>query len=473
MSTAWTDKEKIHQWILEKQEAYLKDVSDLVAIPSISVKTGEEKIPYGKPCLEVLKAALAKGKAHGFEAHNHENRCGTLLWPGKEKTEIGIFGHLDVVPEGTGWKFPPYELTVKDGLLIGRGCADNKGSMMAALYALCYLKEHGYEPDHSIRFYMGCSEETDMDDLTYYTENYTMPLASIVADSVFPVCYGEKGILELDVQRKVNTQILLDFKAGIASNSVPAEAEAVLNVSLEKVREQIAENQNIKLEKEEENRTRICMKGIAAHAAFPEGSESAEVKLADCLLHSGLLNESETAAMKTLTELFGDYYGKGLGVPYEDQVSGKLTHVGGMVSMKDGILYQNINVRYNILADHEQLMERIRKTLEEKEFSVKIEKDSKPVYTDPDSYLVVTLNKIVADYYKGLTPFVMGGGTYARKLKNAVGFGPGNPNAEKPFGLSRGGGHQSDECIWLQELQTAMEIYIQAIPVLDKGVPQA
>lgn len=141
--------------------------------------------------------------------------------------------------------------------------------------------------------------------------------------------------------------------------------------------------------------------------------------------------------------------------------------------MKDGILYQNINVRYNILADHEQLMERIRKTLEEKEFSVKIEKDSKPVYTDPDSYLVVTLNKIVADYYKGLTPFVMGGGTYARKLKNAVGFGPGNPNAEKPFGLSRGGGHQSDECIWLQELQTAMEIYIQAIPVLDKGVPQA
>ena len=39
MSTAWTDKEKIHQWILEKQEAYLKDVSDLVAIPSISVKT--------------------------------------------------------------------------------------------------------------------------------------------------------------------------------------------------------------------------------------------------------------------------------------------------------------------------------------------------------------------------------------------------------------------------------------------------
>lgn len=473
MRAAWTDKEKIHQWILEKQKEYLKDVSDLVAIPSVSIKTEDEKFPYGNPCLEVLKTALAKGEAYGFESFNHENRCGTLLWTGKKKDEIGIFGHLDVVPEGTGWNFPPYELTVKDGLLIGRGCADNKGSMMAALYALCYLKEHGYEPKHSIRFYMGCSEETDMDDLTYYTENYTMPLASIVADSVFPVCYGEKGILELDVRRKIENKVLLDFKAGIASNSVPAEAEAVLNASIEEVREKIAENENIKLKKLDENKTRICMKGIAAHAAFPEGGESAEVKLADCLLHSGLLKEDEAAAMNALAELFGDYYGKGIGVPYEDQVSGKLTHVGGMVSMKDGILYQNINVRYNILADHEQLIENIKKTLEEKEFSVKIEKDSKPVYTDPDSDLVVTLNRIVSNYYKDLTPFVMGGGTYARKLKNAVGFGPGNPNAKKPFGLSRGGGHQPDECIWLKELQTAMEIYIQAIPVLDKGAPQA
>ena len=355
MSTPWTEKEKIHQWILEKQDAYLKDVGELVAIPSVSVKTGNEKMPYGKPCLEVLETALEKGAAHGFEPHNHENRCGTLLWPGKKKEEIGIFGHLDVVPEGTGWSFPPYELTVKDGLLIGRGCADNKGSMTAALYALCYLKEQGYKPEHSIRFYMGCSEETDMDDVAYYTENYTMPLASIVADSVFPVCYGEKGIMELDVKRKVNSKVLLDLKAGVASNSVPAQAEAVLALPVEKVRAQIQENQDVKIESLGEDETRIHMQGIAAHAAFPEGSESAEVKLADCLVKSGLLDEAGEKAMSALVSLFSDYYGEGLGVPFEDEVSGKLTHVGGMVSMEDGVLCQNINIRYNILADHESM----------------------------------------------------------------------------------------------------------------------
>ncbi len=57
-------------------------------------------------------------------------------------------GHTDVVPTGpTGqWHTPPFEPTLQDGILFGRGSADMKGSLAAMLVA-CeeFVAEH---PDH-------------------------------------------------------------------------------------------------------------------------------------------------------------------------------------------------------------------------------------------------------------------------------------------------------------------------------------
>lgn len=55
--------------------------------------------------------------------------------------EMGIWNHLDVVPEGKEWIYPPYTCTEKDGFLIGRGIQDNKGPAVAVLYAMKYCSE--------------------------------------------------------------------------------------------------------------------------------------------------------------------------------------------------------------------------------------------------------------------------------------------------------------------------------------------
>jgi succinyl-diaminopimelate desuccinylase len=83
-------------------------------------------------------------------------------------------GHTDVVPSGptAQWDTPPFEPTVRDGILFGRGSADMKGSLAAMLVA-CeeFIAEH---PDHPgrIGFLITSDEEGPAVDGTIRVLNY-------------------------------------------------------------------------------------------------------------------------------------------------------------------------------------------------------------------------------------------------------------------------------------------------------------
>jgi succinyl-diaminopimelate desuccinylase len=70
-------------------------------------------------------------------------------------------GHTDVVPSGpeSKWQTPPFEPTIKDGMLYGRGAADMKGSLAAMVVAVeQFIAEN---PNHSgrIAFLITSDEE--------------------------------------------------------------------------------------------------------------------------------------------------------------------------------------------------------------------------------------------------------------------------------------------------------------------------
>ena len=120
----------------------------------------ESVTPEDAGCQDVLVNRLSK---LGFneERLNFEDTQNIWLRRGDIKPLFVFLGHTDVVPPGplAHWISPPFEPTIKDGQLYGRGTADMKGGIACFMTALeRFIAEH---PDHngSIAIMMTSDEE--------------------------------------------------------------------------------------------------------------------------------------------------------------------------------------------------------------------------------------------------------------------------------------------------------------------------
>ncbi len=107
----------------------------------------ESVTPKDAGCQDVIAERLNK---LGFieERLNFEDTQNIWLRRGKEKPLLTFLGHTDVVPPGPldQWISPPFEPTIKEGKLYGRGSADMKGGIACFITALeRFIANH---PDH-------------------------------------------------------------------------------------------------------------------------------------------------------------------------------------------------------------------------------------------------------------------------------------------------------------------------------------
>jgi succinyl-diaminopimelate desuccinylase len=79
---------------------------------------------------------------------------------GDSRSTLIVNGHLDVVPvDPTAWTHDPWGCELEGGRLYGRGTADMKGGIAAAIEAVAALRRHGIEPNCNIAFHLVADEE--------------------------------------------------------------------------------------------------------------------------------------------------------------------------------------------------------------------------------------------------------------------------------------------------------------------------
>lgn len=143
-------EEDIEAFVAEQWPAFLADAQRLISIDSsLDASHAALGAPFGPGPRAALDEALAIAQRMGLEPHDGDGYAGFADLPGESGQQIGVIGHVDVVPAGEGWDFDPFSLTCKDGVLVGRGTSDDKAPLLTALYGLKFWLDRGANLRHA------------------------------------------------------------------------------------------------------------------------------------------------------------------------------------------------------------------------------------------------------------------------------------------------------------------------------------
>ena len=454
--------QEVYAYIENHKEEIIQELSDVCAIRSVSDETSEVK-PFGQGCLDVLRHMLDKGKKEHFATYNYDNYVGGICLDNQSKETLGVWAHLDVVPEQSGWMSDPYTVVERDGFLFGRGVSDNKSAAIGTLYILKAIRELQIPMKHNVQLFMGTSEETGMGDVEHYIEQYPHPKFSFVPDAGFPGACGEFGRVRYNViSKNALSKQIKELYAGNVFNVIPNYACVVIEDDGQ------VDTSGIPTEGYTVTKENGCVKieaaGLSKHAAGPDDAINAIYQLTKVLCELPGLSKDDQEIFKFLTNVNENPYGTFFGIDKIDEVSGQTVSSGTVLRMQDGIVTLTNDCRHCVTDTNERIIENVKKVCEANEFTMEVLEASKPYYLDKNSEAIQTITKVYQEY-TGQTDremFVMKGGTYAGQIPMAVATGiclPGNTPVPSYIQPGHGGAHQPDEML-------PIDGYIEGIKLL-------
>ena len=185
-------KDKITTYFFDKREDFIHALSRLVRIPSVKSHALPGK-PFGEGPARALDEAISIAREFGLESENLEGYVGVADLNEKE-TSLHILAHLDVVEPGSGWTITTaYEPKVVGDFLYGRGTTDDKGPLIAALFAMKAIRDLEIPLSYNARLIMGTDEESGFSDIAWYYSSHPYAPYTFSPDAEFPVTNLEKG----------------------------------------------------------------------------------------------------------------------------------------------------------------------------------------------------------------------------------------------------------------------------------------
>lgn len=418
-----------------------------------SLKPAVDNCPFGKETADCLAYFLDLANSMGFETRNYDNYVGEVLFG--EGKDFAILAHLDVVPAGSGWKYPPFGGVINDdpsdgGVLgrkiWGRGAMDDKAPAIVCLYALKALKDQGITPKRTFKLIVGCNEESGWKCIEHYNKVAVMPEEGFTPDADFPAIYAEKGILHFTTSFPINQAPMSALNGGERVNMVCDKVSLTLNDVAANALAEYKNNVEGTSFSYDDTTNVLTVAGKSAHGSTPEkGANALDAALAflagvnpDCqAAYNFLFNDC--ARLKTL----------------QDE-TGRLTMSPDVATFENGILTVTTDVRFPATYP----LSTVTDKLDASGVNYTIVNYQAPLYNDPNGKLLSTLMGVYNTATgKNEKPIAIGGGTYARALKCGCAFGPELQGVESTI-------HQANEYVTFDALRFMSEVYYEAIKAI-------
>lgn len=464
-----------HKMIQEKIEAYFSDkeadlvaaISRLVRIPSVKGTPSPGK-PFGDGPYRALQEALTLAQELGLAAKNLDGYVGVADLNEKE-TKLDILAHLDVVDPGPDWTVTtPYEPKLLEGLLYGRGASDNKGPLVAALFAMKAVADLNIPLSYNARLIMGTDEESGFADIHWYYENHPYAPYTFSPDASFPLTNLEKGHFQPFLRKswapeeRISPQVV-SLTGSPQINVVPPKAQAlVTGLSPEAIKQLCDQTEQelsvtFTLSCTEEGLVIVCS-GQGTHASTPEEGNNALTALITLLSRLPLASCESSQAIHAFQTLFphGDHAAHALGIAQSDSLSGPLTITLTMMKLSPSGLEARFDCRTPLCATEENCLSLAKRIC--KAFDIELDGHINPAhYVPEDSPFLQSLLRCYEQYtgQKGIC-LSTGGGTYVHDIPGGVAYGATMPGFDSCL-------HGPNEKVSIPDLLTACKIFTQAI----------
>ncbi len=460
-------KQRICEYIDGKRDEFIEDLSELVAIRSVKSEA-KDGMPFGEGSARCMEKAVEMFERYGFKSENLENFAAYCDMNANESA-LDILGHVDVVGEGDGWDTDPYVATVKDdGCIYGRGTDDDKGPVVAALYAMRAVKDLNIPLSKNARLIVGGDEESGSElDLEAYYKVFDPAPATFSPDASFPIFNTEKGSYKPTFTKKLVQSNVLprveSLSGGYRINVLPAKASAVLlgidKDVLTSAIKKATEKTGVSFSAEyNAGKTSVYAEGRSTHASTPSDGKNGITALLYLL---SLLPLAKCDINEQINELaalfpFGDDNGRTLGIYQNDDISGSITVVLSLLEINDGLVWGRFDARTPICANDENCRIVFEKLMAKKGYSVEGEM-GKAHHTPEDSVFIKTLKSVYTDFTGEECPcHSMGGGTYVHNIEGGVAFGASRPDFQSNL-------HGANERANIDDLLSAAKIFALVI----------
>ncbi len=411
-------RDTIQRMIADRREALVGLTRELVRFPTIN-PPGEAYEPCARFLGERLTRAgfaveyvVAVGRPEHTTAHPRVNMVARRDG-GRARPSIHLNGHIDVVPVGSGWTMDPFAGIVRDGRLYGRGTADMKGGLAAAIIAAECLVDSGAAlgaieisgtVDEETGGLAGVAHLAEIGRLTSRSIDHVIIPEPLQVDRV---CIGHRGVWWFDVETR----------GRIAHGSMP-----YLGVSA------------------------IEHMGEILH----ELRETLQPELARRLTALPVVPEDSRRATLNVNTVEGGQVGERVQSPC-------VAHACRAIFDRRFLVEEDLaGVRREI----DEVLTRVRHRLPQLDVSVSDRLLVHPMETPRSSPLVGALESAIADVLGREATLVASPGTYDHKhftriggITNCVAYGPGVLEVS----------HQPDEWVGIDDLVASAQVMASAI----------